>query len=95
MGQALKMCVGCETQMDCYKCTELHEWIMEHMGAEPVRHGWWKEFNRSFWRDKDGDVIAVTVDGKCSCCGRHVWRYDNETQDDYCPSCGARMEKEV
>ena len=31
MGQALEMCVRCETKRSCDTCTDLHNWIMEHL----------------------------------------------------------------
>ena len=34
------------------------------------------------------------VEEKCSLCGRYVYRYDTEPQDNYCPNCGAKMESE-
>ena len=34
MGQALKMCRGCETPRDCDICNDLHNWIMEHIDTK-------------------------------------------------------------
>ena len=31
MGQALEMCVHCENKRGCDNCTDLHNWIMEHL----------------------------------------------------------------
>jgi hypothetical protein len=31
----------------------------------------------------------TSVEEKCSLCGRYVYRYDTEPQDNYCPNCGA------
>jgi hypothetical protein len=31
----------------------------------------------------------TSVEEKCSLCGRCVYRYDTEPQDNYCPNCGA------
>ena len=36
----------------------------------------------------------TSVEEKCSLCGRYVYRYDTQPQDNYCPNCGARMEVE-
>lgn len=36
MGQALEMCVHCENKRGCDTCTDLHNWIMEHLDAVPV-----------------------------------------------------------
>ena len=37
----------------------------------------------------------TSVKEKCSLCGRYVYRYNTELQDNYCPNCGARMDGEV
>lgn len=34
MGQALEMCVHCDNKRGCDSCTDLHEWIMEHLEME-------------------------------------------------------------
>lgn len=36
----------------------------------------------------------TSVEEKCSLCGRYVYRYDTEPQDNYCPNCGAKMDDE-
>ena len=36
----------------------------------------------------------TSVEEKCSLCGRYVYRYDTEPQDNYCPNCGADMRRE-
>lgn len=36
----------------------------------------------------------TSVEEKCSLCGRYVYRYDTELQDNDCPNCGAKMESE-
>ena len=33
----------------------------------------------------------TSVEEKCSLCGRYVYRYDTEPQDNFCPNCGAKM----
>ncbi len=51
--------------------------------AEPVRHGRW-----SLAEDGDGVV--------CSCCGKDFCNLVYETDDfNYCPNCGAKMDKEA
>ena len=37
----------------------------------------------------------TSVEEKCSLCGRYVYRYDTQPQDNYCPNCGAKMDKEA
>ena len=43
---------------------------------------------------KNEHDYETSVEEKCSLCGRYVYRYDTELQDNYCPNCGARMDKE-
>ena len=43
---------------------------------------------------KNEHDYETSVEEKCSLCGRYVYRYDTEIQDNYCPSCGAKMDKE-
>ena len=31
----------------------------------------------------------TSVEEKCSLCGRYVYRYDTQPQDNFCPNCGA------
>ena len=35
----------------------------------------------------------TSLEEKCSLCGRYVYRYDTQPQDNYCPNCGAKMEE--
>ena len=35
----------------------------------------------------------TSLEEKCSLCGRYVYRYDTQPQDNYCPKCGAKMEE--
>jgi len=73
------------------------EWLYEHLeqeldilrsvsgkptiDAEPVRHGKW-------------------IDGHCSLCGCDVpayiedWKWIKDMNANYCPNCGARMDRE-
>jgi predicted RNA-binding Zn-ribbon protein involved in translation (DUF1610 family) len=56
--------------------------------AEPVRHGKWETVCEIKYK------YETEVEEKCSLCGRHVFRYKTQTKDDYCPTCGAKMDKE-
>ena len=31
----------------------------------------------------------TSVEEKCSLCGRYVYRYDTQPQDNFCPNCGS------
>src|SRR5574344_1734135 len=52
----------------------------------PVVHGRW------ILLGKNEHDYETSVEEKCSLCGRYVYRYDTELQDNYCPNCGARMD---
>lgn len=56
--------------------------------VQPVVHGWWVEIGRN------SHDYETSIEEKCSLCGRYVYRYDTQPQDNYCPNCGARMEDE-
>lgn len=51
----------------------------------PVVHGYWIEVSRI---EHD---YETEIEEKCSVCGRHVYRYDTQPQDNFCPSCSAKM----
>lgn len=84
MGQALKMCANCENKRGCDTCIDLHNWIMEHIDTEPVRHGKW----------------IVTAGGKqctCSVCGEefdNTCNYDIRKDWKCCPVCRCLMDGE-
>ena len=42
---------------------------------------------------KNSHDYETSLEEKCSLCGRYVYRYDTQPQDNYCPNCGCRMEK--
>ena len=52
----------------------------------PVVHGEWILVGTN---EHD---YETSVEEKCSLCGRYVYRYDTEPQDNYCPNCGAKIE---
>ena len=54
----------------------------------PVVHGEWVLVGTN---EHD---YETSVEEKCSLCGRYVYRYDTEPQDNYCPNCGAKMNRE-
>ena len=81
MGQALEMCIQCENRRGCDNCTDLHNWIMEHLDSEPVKHGEWV-FD---------DFVSPTL--ICSEC-RKLAGWDGDyfaERSNYCPHCGAKM----
>ena len=65
--------------------------IAQHMptiDAVEVVHGEW------ILLGKNEHDYETSVEEKCSLCGRYVYRYDTELQDNYCPNCGCKMDKE-
>ena len=61
MGQALEMCVNCENKRGCDTCTDLHNWIMEHLEPEQK----WISVKDRLPTEEDstsGMVIAVEND---------------------------------
>ena len=52
----------------------------------PVVHGEWILVGTN---EHD---YETSVEEKCSLCGRYVYRYDTQPQDNYCPNCGAKMD---
>ena len=54
----------------------------------PVVHGEWILVGTN---EHD---YETSVEEKCSLCGRYVYRYDTQPQDNYCPNCGADMRRE-
>ena len=51
----------------------------------PVVHGEWVLVGTN---EHD---YETSVEEKCSLCGRYVYRYDTEPQDNFCPNCGAKI----
>lgn len=72
---------NCERTYDgtCHNC-RMTETIANFPAADvaPVVHGWWI-FNDDWW------------EFRCSLCGSHV---GNIKKYNYCPNCGAKMDKE-
>lgn len=72
---------NCERTYDgtCHNC-RMTETIANFPAADvaPVVHGWWI-FNDDWW------------DFRCSLCGSYV---GNIKKLNYCPNCGAKMDKE-
>ena len=60
--------------------------------AAPVRHERWIEVNRCHYRKER--YIVPTIEERCSGCGRHVYRYETQAANAFCPTCGAIMEAE-
>jgi len=104
MGQALEMCVRCETKRSCDTCTDLHNWIMERLEYEPVKHGKWVfapntgPFGRGTWicsrcgKPNFNILVIVLSDPNTGVTHRRApYTFDGHQ---YCPHCGARMDEE-
>lgn len=58
--------------------------------VEPVRRGWWKTFDSSYWRSTQYGVQEIDcVKIRCGLCGR-----GSAVRTNYCPNCGAKMDLE-
>ena len=53
---------------------------------DPVRHGRWIVVCA------DDRGVETEIEEQCALCGRVVCRYDTQPQDNYCPTCGAKMD---
>ena len=65
--------------------------ILKHVptiDAAPVVRGEW------ILVGTNGYDYETSVEEECSLCGRYVYRYDTQPQDNYCPNCGADMRRE-
>ena len=56
------------------------------ISAVPVVRGEW------VLQGENEHDYETSLEEKCSLCGRYVYRYDTQPQDNYCPNCGAKME---
>ena len=86
--EALRLTKQTEFPFDnCFPYWQFSKCIKEAPAAdvETVRHGWWVEIGRN------SHDYETSIEEKCSLCGRYVYRYDTQPQDNYCPNCGARM----
>ena len=86
-----------EPYWNMFYCKEIEcapEWdghtpaqAIERIGKlEPVRHGRWEIVIVS-----TSNPYESEIEEKCSLCGRFVQRYGTQPQDNFCPSCGAKM----
>lgn len=57
----------------------------------PVVRGWWESVDSSYWQwTPSGGVSVPHITYRCSRCGRGT-----VVKTNYCPSCGAKMDKAV
>ena len=85
---------------EMFKCRELEyapKWdghtpqeAIERIGKlEPVRHERWE-----LMANREYCPYESEIEERCTGCGRHVHRYGTQPQDEFCPTCGAKMDKE-
>lgn len=75
-------CVNHEGEiMDCIR-------YASEVDTVPVVHGEW------ILQGENEHDYETSLEEKCSLCGRYVYRYDTQPQDNYCPNCGAKMDLE-
>ena len=90
--EAIRMTGGDEFVFDnCFPYWQFSKSIKDAPAADvaPVVHGEWVLVGTN---EHD---YETSVEEKCSLCGRYVYRYDTEPQDNYCPNCGAKIGKET
>lgn len=75
---------GVDGQVSFCKSAEAHEMAINALKAEPVRHGKWIKADSQQYFRKHYPLFT------CSACG---YRKDSQKKWDYCPNCGARMDK--
>ena len=75
---------------DCFRdCIDLLDSIPA-ADVAPVVHGQWIGIDSSFWKPThSSDIPVFRKTYRCSECGRKTAIAEN-----YCPNCGAKMEKE-
>ena len=89
--EALRLTKQNEFAFDyCFPYWQFSKCIAEAPAADvaEVVHGRWVLLG------KNEHDYETSVEEKCSLCGRYVYRYDTELQDNYCPNCGCKMDKE-
>jgi len=80
------VCKECRASSDEYKseAEAIAAWN-RRSDAMPVVRGEWVLVGTN---EHD---YETSVEEKCSLCGRYVYRYDTQPQDNYCPNCGAKI----
>lgn len=86
MRVVLEMCRYCGNTEDCYCCDDLDHWIRERLeNYKPVKYGIWKPYKTPLDTRQTGWICT-------NCSGVHFGKKDGDT--DYCPHCGAVMDRE-
>lgn len=87
----------CHIGFGSYCLDNVFNWLAEEFeiteprtDVEPVRYGKWIDIDSSFWKPTHRGVIPVfRKTYRCSECRRRTAIAEN-----YCPNCGAKMNKE-
>ena len=80
-------CERCACNLLAERDALKEEKLISNADVAPIVHGEW------ILLGKNEHDYETSVEEKCSLCGRYVYRYDTELQDNYCPNCGAKMDK--
>jgi hypothetical protein len=74
---------------DCHSGAEREDDVVDMIESAPTIEPPQGEWLMTIVWDRG---IEKEVEEKCSLCGRRVYRYDTQPQDEWCPTCGAKME---
>ena len=80
-------CERCACNLLAERDAIKEEKLISNADVAEVVHGRW------ILLGKNELDYETSVEEKCSLCGRYVYRYDTELQDNYCPNCGCKMGK--
>ena len=79
-------CERCACNLLAERDALKEEKLISNADVADVVHGRW------ILLEKNEHDYETSVEEKCSLCGRYVYRYDTQPQDNYCPNCGAQMD---
>ena len=98
-----EMCSGCEYNKNKYaNCDDCAIANAPTIDAEPVKHGEWETGLLREFRDTNIEAqekadkagyVRYVVNLKCSACGK-ITMVDNSIKYNFCPNCGAKMNKD-
>lgn len=91
----------CHIGFGSYRLDYVFRWLAEEFeitepaaDVEPVRHGRWEEYSTSRYCGFDADGAQVFRDGVVYYCSNPKCRRKTVIKENYCPSCGAKMDLE-
>lgn len=91
----------CHIGFGSYRLDYVFQWLTEEFeitepaaDVEPVRCGRWEEYSHSRYCGIDTDGEPVYRDGVVYYCSNPKCRRKTVIKENYCPSCGAKMDLE-